>query len=188
VQIWKSIINTKKKIKVGIRWSGSPLFEHQQFRLFPPENLIDLHKDFDHIQFYSLQRDTDTRELTFIENRYKMFYKVHYDDSTDDMDVVLNLDTAKLAGSMVKVIVHEKNNPYWFDMFIDKIEKAGVLDLQVVEDNLNLNLEDDSDIIDEAEDTLTILRKYTEQFGDKIDKSKLDNFLSSLYQEALSLE
>ena len=63
VQIWKSIINTKKKIKVGIRWSGSPLFEHQQFRLFPPENLIDLYKDFDHIQFYSLQRDTDTREL-----------------------------------------------------------------------------------------------------------------------------
>jgi hypothetical protein len=62
VQIWKTVLNTKK-IKVGIRWSGSPLFEHQQFRLFPPESLIDLYKDFGHIQFYSLQRDTDTREL-----------------------------------------------------------------------------------------------------------------------------
>lgn len=131
--------------------------------------------------------DTDTRELTFIPNRYIMFHKIHYDDAQDNMDSVLDLDTSKLAGSMVKVIVREKNNPYWFDMFIDKIEKAGVLDLQVVEDNLYLNLEDDSDIIDEAEDTLTILRKYTDQFTN-VDKSKLDNFLSTLYQEALSLE
>lgn len=64
VEVWKTMLsNAGDKPKIGIRWSGSPLFEHQQFRLFPPENLIDLHKDFDHIQFYSLQRDTDTREL-----------------------------------------------------------------------------------------------------------------------------
>jgi hypothetical protein len=63
VKIWKSMLNTKKKIKIGIRWSGSPLFEHQQFRIFPAEKLINLYKDNDHIQFYSLQRDTDLREL-----------------------------------------------------------------------------------------------------------------------------
>jgi hypothetical protein len=62
VELWKNLLNTKK-IKVGIRWSGSPLFEHQQFRLFPSEKLINLYKDNDHIQFYSLQRDTDLREL-----------------------------------------------------------------------------------------------------------------------------
>lgn len=63
VDIWKTILKTDKKFKVGIRWSGNPQFEHQQFRLFPPENLIDLCEDNDHIQFYSLQRDTDLREL-----------------------------------------------------------------------------------------------------------------------------
>lgn len=62
VPLWKTILNSEK-IKVGIRWSGSPLFEHQQFRVFPAEKLINLYKDNDHIQFYSLQRDTDTREL-----------------------------------------------------------------------------------------------------------------------------
>jgi hypothetical protein len=62
VDLWKTMLNTKK-IKVGIRWSGSPLFEHQQFRIFPAEKLINLHKDFSHIQFYSLQRDTDIKEL-----------------------------------------------------------------------------------------------------------------------------
>jgi hypothetical protein len=62
VKIWQTLLNTKKP-KVGIRWSGNPKFEHQQFRIFPPENLINMHRDFPHVQFYSLQRDNDTREL-----------------------------------------------------------------------------------------------------------------------------
>lgn len=43
-------------LKVGIRWAGSPEFEHQQHRLFPPEPLIDLH-NIQNITLYSLQRD-----------------------------------------------------------------------------------------------------------------------------------
>lgn len=61
VDIWKAIINSEKQ-KVGIRWSGSPQFEHQQFRIFPPEPLIDLYK-YDQLQLYSLQKDNDTKEL-----------------------------------------------------------------------------------------------------------------------------
>ena len=53
----------KDKPKIGIRWSGNPLFEHQQFRIFPPEKLINLHKNRDHVKFFSLQRDNDLREL-----------------------------------------------------------------------------------------------------------------------------
>ena len=63
VECWKNLLNTNKKIKVGIRWSGSPRFEHQQFRIFPAEKLINLYKENEHIQFYSLQRDNDLREL-----------------------------------------------------------------------------------------------------------------------------
>lgn len=61
VEKWKNIIVSEKP-KVGIRWSGNPKFEHQQFRIFPPEKVIDLCK-FDQLQFYSLQRDHDIREL-----------------------------------------------------------------------------------------------------------------------------
>jgi hypothetical protein len=60
--IWKNIVNSKKP-KIGIRWSGNPKFEHQQFRIFPAKMLIDLHKQFSHCQFYSLQRDNDLIEL-----------------------------------------------------------------------------------------------------------------------------
>jgi len=132
--------------------------------------------------------DTDTRELTFIQNPYTMFNKVFYNDTDISMDDLLNFDADKYKGTFVKVIVKTKNNPYWFDRFIDKLEKAEVLDLQVVDDNLNLNLDDDSDIVDEAEDTLTILKKYVDQIETTVDRKKLNGFLNELYNEAINVE
>lgn len=63
VDLWKTMLNTEDKPKIGIRWSGNPKFEHQQFRIFPPQKLIKLHKELDHVQFFSLQRDNDLVEL-----------------------------------------------------------------------------------------------------------------------------
>lgn len=132
--------------------------------------------------------DTETRELTFIRNPLTMFNKVHYHDQDKTLDEIMAVNFDHYKGSYVKLIVHTKTNPYWFDMFVDKIEKAGVLDLQVVDDNLNLQLEDDGDIVNEAEDTLTVLNKVVDQVDSRVDKKVLYNFLSSLYNEALSVE
>ena len=60
-EAWKYIINSNK-IKIGIRWSGNPKFEHQQFRVFPAEKLIEF-KKYKNVQLYSLQRDNDVKEL-----------------------------------------------------------------------------------------------------------------------------
>lgn len=62
IDLWSTILKSEKK-KIGIRWSGNPKFEHQQFRIFPPKNLINLYKDFPECQFYSLQKDNDIHEL-----------------------------------------------------------------------------------------------------------------------------
>jgi DNA repair exonuclease SbcCD nuclease subunit len=132
--------------------------------------------------------DTETRELTYVRNPLTMFNKIHYHDQDKTLDEILAVDWDHYKGSYVKLIVHTKTNPYWFDMFVDKIEKAGVLDLQVVDDNLNLQLEDDGDIVSEAEDTLTVLNKVVEQVDSRVDKKVLYNFLSTLYNEALSVE
>lgn len=53
-------ILTKKPgtLKVGVRWSGNPQFEHEQHRKFDPKLMIDLHK-IDGLSLYSLQRDGD---------------------------------------------------------------------------------------------------------------------------------
>lgn len=133
--------------------------------------------------------DTETRELVFIQNPYEMFQKWFYDDTTWEGFQTLNeFNFSSVKGCIVKVVVKSKTNPYWFDMYIDKLEKAGALDIQVVEDHLNLNLEDDGDIIDEAEDTLTILRKVVEGVETNVPKKDLDSFLTTLYSEALHQE
>ena len=48
-------------------------------------------------------------------------------------------------------------------------------------------MEDDEDIIDEAEDTLTILNTYVDNLEIKNDRVDLQQLLRSLYDEALSI-
>jgi hypothetical protein len=49
-------------LKVGVKWSGNPQFEHEQHRKFDPTPLIDLHQ-LPGTTFYSLQRDHDLMEF-----------------------------------------------------------------------------------------------------------------------------
>lgn len=54
-------------IRVGLRWSGNPQFEHEQHRKFPPELLTRLHKT-PGVTCYSFQRDQDMiPDLPFVQ-------------------------------------------------------------------------------------------------------------------------
>lgn len=132
--------------------------------------------------------DTDTEELTFVQNPFTMFHKILYDDTDKTMEQTMSIDTEQYRGCIVKVIVRSKNNPAWFDMLIDKLEKSGVVDIQVVEDHFHLDLEADEDIVNEAEDTLTILSKYIDQVQMNGDRQRLDTLMRNLYYEALNTE
>ena len=132
--------------------------------------------------------DTATRKLEYIENPYKMFAKVHYDDTVMTEADIDGFDASQYANAFVKVIVRQKTNPLLFDVFVSKIEAVGVMDLQVVEDHFNLNLETESEIAEDAEDTLTILRQVVEQVESSVPTKELDKFMTSLYTEALHLE
>lgn len=127
--------------------------------------------------------DTETKQLEFVANPYAMFAKVWYDDSKD-----IAVDFESLKNKFVKVIVSNKDDLYNFDRFIDKIEKAGVINLQVVEDHLNLNLEGDEDIVNEAESTVDIFKKYIDQIDVNINKKKLESTIVNLYNEALTVQ
>jgi len=132
--------------------------------------------------------DTETRELEFIRNPFSMFNKVFYNDEGKAMDELLDQDFSSYEGTYVKVVKHSSGNPYWFDKFMDKLIKVEPISIQVVEDHLNLDLEDDEDLVNEAEDTLTILSKYIEGMPENVPKKKLDSLMKSLYTEALHFE
>lgn len=132
--------------------------------------------------------DTETRKLEFIENPYKMFHKFWYNDG-DQKFLDAEIDYNQFSNKIIKIIITQKNNPYWFEKFIENIEKKNPIDIQIVEDHLNLNLEEEQDIIDEAESTIDIFKKYihnTEAKG--INKAKLEQKIIELYHEALTIE
>jgi DNA repair exonuclease SbcCD nuclease subunit len=131
--------------------------------------------------------DTDTRDLEFIKNPYQMFQKVWYNDENTTIEKLLN-PFPNVKNMQVKVIVQSKTNPYWFDLFMGKIYEDGALDATIVEDHRNMDAISDSDLVSEAEDTLTILSKYIQGLEIGVDKGDLEKLMHGLYNEALSME
>lgn len=132
--------------------------------------------------------DTDTRELKFICNPNVMFFKYHYDDENKKIEDVVLDDFSLYRNAIVKMVVRNKTNPYWFDLVIEKMEKEGVCDLQIVDDHFHMDSEPDTEIISQAEDTLTILNKYINTMNIQTNKQQLEQLITNLYNEAVSLE
>jgi DNA repair exonuclease SbcCD nuclease subunit len=132
--------------------------------------------------------DTKTRELQFVCNPNVMFVKYYYDDKDKTLEDVALDDFSVYKDTIVKIIVRNKTNPYLFDIAVEKLEQAGVCDMQIVDDHFHLNNEHDEDIVNEAEDTLTILNKYIKTMQVQTNKQQLEQLMRKLYDEALSLE
>ena len=132
--------------------------------------------------------DTNTREMEFVKNPYAMFNKVVYDDGETDFEYWKAYDFTTLKDSYVKVVVLNKQNPFLFDHVIDSLYKVGIADLSIVEDFSDLNVDIDQDIVDQAEDTMTILSKYIDNLELDIESEKLKKIMRELYVEALNTE
>jgi DNA repair exonuclease SbcCD nuclease subunit len=132
--------------------------------------------------------DTNTRELEFIKNPYTMFNKVIYDDSVTDFEYWKSYDYNEKQNTYVKLIVLNKQNPFLFDHVMDNFYKAGVSDLTIVEDFTDMLIEVDQDIIDQAEDTISILSKHIDNLTLDVEPEKLKTLMRELYVEALNTE
>ena len=134
--------------------------------------------------------DTDTRELEFVKNPNSIFFKINYDDKvTDAVNTISKIDLSQYKDTFVKVIVVNKINTYLFDLFMNNLYKVSPIDVSIIEDVIDLTESTDTDIISEAEDTLSILNKCVDGLQtENIDANKLKNILKELYIEALNLE
>jgi len=130
--------------------------------------------------------DTETRELEFIQNPYRMFHKIYYDDTDKTFEEVTIQEFEKYKNTNVKVVVQNKTNPYWFDIMLDGLYKVGPNDVKIVEDYSEVILEDEMGV-DQAEDTMSILNTYIDSLNSNTDKTKLKSLFKELYQEANTL-
>ena len=132
--------------------------------------------------------DTETRELEFIPNPYKMFHKLHYDDTTQEFAHWKSFDYEQLKDVYVKIVVINKQNPYLFDVVMDNLYKVGVSDIGIVEDFTDTSVADDEELVNQAEDTMTILNKYIDGLTLNVKPDILKGLMKELYVEAVNVE
>lgn len=134
--------------------------------------------------------DTESRNLQRIINDNRMFHKIHYDDFNLKIEEINDLDPSVLKDTYIKVIVNVKNNPYLFDLFINKLQSADPADLKIVEDTLNLEGVTEEELIAEQKDTRTALYEFVDGLENVVDintKTRIKAVLDSLYAEAMAL-
>ena len=133
--------------------------------------------------------DLDNRELQFVTNPNTMFHRISYDDKAESITEINGRDLSSYADKYVKVVVVNKTNPFLFDRFMENLYKVNPVDITIAEDFTDLTEGVEDDMIDEAEDTLTIINKYVDNIQEEhIDNNKLKSVLKELYVEALNNE
>ena len=128
--------------------------------------------------------DTDTRELTFIENPNKIFHTIKYDDTTQETQQLLSEDPSKFKNCFMKIIVSNKTKPFVFDKFIDSLYTVPAQEISIIEDYQEKLIESDIDV---AQDTLSIINNEIDLLEGIENKSKLKVLLKDLYMESLTL-
>ena len=129
--------------------------------------------------------DTETREIEFVENPYKMFHTLRYNDNDDTFDID-GVDCEHLKDSYIKIFVESKKNPYTFDRFMDKLYDNGVAKITIVEDIVDSEWTKE-EIVDLAQDTVTLINNEIDSIDEVEDKTRMKKLIKDLYMESLSL-
>ena len=115
-----------------------------------------------------------------VNNPYKMFYNLYYEDNDAQL-----LDTRQFAGKILKLIVRRKSDPKKFEGYIDKIYSSDVHELKILE-NFQLQENEEFEAF-ESEDTLSILNRYVEESEIDLQGSRIQDIIKEVYQEACEL-
>jgi DNA repair exonuclease SbcCD nuclease subunit len=125
--------------------------------------------------------DTETLTHTPINNPYKLFYNIYYEDTNYKL-----FNATEYESKIVKVIVRKKSNPKDFEKFIDKLHSAGVQELKIVE---NFDIHENEEFeIDEEENTISILNRYIDESEFEFDKNIIKGIFQDLYRQACEVE
>lgn len=126
--------------------------------------------------------DTKKESLEYVNNPFKMFHKLYYNDSEDNC-IADNFNFETVKNSCVKLVVTKKTDFQKFDAFVDKLYSCNLVELKI--------LEDFSEFEDEAigedmniEDTMSLLKEYVDSVETDLNKERLKALLQNLYVEA----
>lgn len=129
--------------------------------------------------------DTETRELTPVQNPHTIFKKIYYDDTNYNY---ATKNISDIDDKFIKLIVVNKSKPKEFDKFVDRINLKKIHGLQIAEnfqDFAGSNVEDTNINI---ESTDALLNTYIDAVDTDLNKEKIKLMVSELMSEAQNLE
>lgn len=124
--------------------------------------------------------DLSNGDLEFIENPYKIFYRLVYDDTTS----VPVYDYDKYKDCYVKFVVRKKTKPKDLEKIIDRFYQANLAEFNIIEE-VDLFV-DTTDTVDQTQDTVSIISKEIDSLTD-VCADRLKTIINDLYNESYDL-
>jgi hypothetical protein len=121
--------------------------------------------------------DTETLEVTPINNPYKIYKIIYYEDTPYQ-----TFNVSEYENKIVKVVVRKKTDSKNFEKFIDKLYSSNVSELKI---NESFQIQESENFeAFESEDTLSILNRYIEESEINLDKTIVQKLIEEIYKEA----
>ena len=121
--------------------------------------------------------DTETLKLKTINNPNALYKIINYNDTPRQL-----FKFSDYTNKIVKVVVRQKTSEKEYDMFMDSLMKANPFDVKIVERTDLLTF--GGEIVEQTEDTITLLDKYVDDLDTNLNKSRIKGIIKDIYQEA----
>lgn len=125
--------------------------------------------------------DTETLTMEFIENPYRMFHQLSYDDVSQDYTI---FNCTDYKDTFVRIMVKNKTKPIMYDNLIDRLNMTPVHGITVVD--ATEKVKDGEEVtVDMTKDTLTMICDEIDTMENVIDPSRLKNLIREIYSESM---
>ena len=123
--------------------------------------------------------DTETKQLTFVENPNRLHEKIFYNDETTDY---VNMDCSVYKGKIVKLFVEKRIDQLKYENFLDKMYKQDMIDFSIIEDISSFH---ETNVETVSLSTKDLINEYVDNVQTNYDKTRIKTILNKLYLEAL---
>jgi len=122
--------------------------------------------------------DTETLKLKTINNPFQLYKVINYNDTPRQLT-----NFTQYTNKIVKVVVRQKSDENEFNRFMQALDRAHPVEVKIIERTDHLALGDE--VIEQSEDTMTLLTKYVDDLETDLDRDRIKNVINEVYMEAL---
>lgn len=124
--------------------------------------------------------DTTDRSWEFIENTYRYFHRLTWDDGCE-------YPLEQLNDSYVKINIKKKTSFEDFERFIDKVNFQSPFEVKIVESFEEYNQENVKDLIT-VSSTTDLIQDYIDDVATQNNKESIKKLMIEIYDDAMSMD